>query len=136
MFTYFLFAAIDHLVLHPQSLRGQYSTKHSRDGDSGVQNLCYMDRLTSMSSESCKNIDDCRTLVGIIWSCIATLVACTWVSVHPNVPSPHHGTVVLILLRMRLMLLAIIAPEVIVIWALRQRMVAHDLSKSTRPNSC
>ncbi|KAF9457846.1 hypothetical protein BDZ94DRAFT_163299 [Collybia nuda] len=82
-----------------------------------------------VSSSRCQDIDDCRTLISIIWSCIATLVACTWVSVHPNVPSPHHGTTTLVLRRMRLMLLAIIAPEIIVLWALRQRMVARDLRK-------
>ncbi|KAF9457845.1 hypothetical protein BDZ94DRAFT_1174788, partial [Collybia nuda] len=70
-----------------------------------------------------------RTLAGIIWSCIATLVACTWVSVHPNVPGPGQGTVGLVLHRFKLMLLAIVAPEIIVLWALRQRMVARKLSK-------
>ncbi len=27
-----------------------------------------------------------RTLVGIIWSCILTVIICAWTSVHPNVP--------------------------------------------------
>lgn len=80
-------------------------------------------------TSSCKNIDYCRTLWSIIWSCLATLVACTWVSVHPNIPAPYNC--LLPLHRVRLMLLAIIAPEIIVLWALRQRMVARDLSKST-----
>ncbi|KAF9460305.1 hypothetical protein BDZ94DRAFT_1137939, partial [Collybia nuda] len=73
--------------------------------------------------------DDCRTITGIVWSCIATLVACTWVSVHPNVPDIYHGRMSLAFHRFKLMLLAIIAPEVIVLWALRQRMVARKVSR-------
>ncbi|KAF9457847.1 hypothetical protein BDZ94DRAFT_1272093, partial [Collybia nuda] len=78
---------------------------------------------------ACKDIDDYRTLWGIIWSCVATLLACTWVSVHPNVPDPEHGLVKLALHRLGLMLLSIIAPEIVVLWALRQRMVAQQLRK-------
>ncbi|KAF9462415.1 hypothetical protein BDZ94DRAFT_1194551 [Collybia nuda] len=85
---------------------------------------------TSFNSpnSSCKDIDDCRTLSGMILSCFATLIAATWVSVHPNIPAPHIGYLKLGLHRLKLMLLAIITPEVIVVWALRQRMVAHRLA--------
>jgi hypothetical protein len=84
-------------------------------------------QLSSFNS-SCKDIDDCRTLSTLILGCVATLVAATWVSVHPNIPAPNIGHIMLALHRLKLMLLAIIAPEVIAIWALRQRMVAHRLS--------
>ncbi|KAF9457843.1 hypothetical protein BDZ94DRAFT_1313790 [Collybia nuda] len=80
-------------------------------------------------ASSCQNINDCRTLWEIIWSCIATLIACTWVSVHPNVPDPDHGSWWLAFHRLNLMLLSIIAPEIVVLWALRQRMVASQLRK-------
>ncbi|KAF9463615.1 hypothetical protein BDZ94DRAFT_1258701 [Collybia nuda] len=80
-------------------------------------------------SSTCTDIGDCRTLSSIILSCLATLVACTWASVHPNVPKPLIGRRKLVFHRWRLMMLAVIAPEVIVVWALRQRMVASKLSE-------
>jgi hypothetical protein len=42
----------------------------------------------SSTSPSCKDIDNCRTLLGIIWSCITTVFLCTWVAIHPNIPEP------------------------------------------------
>lgn len=83
---------------------------------------------TESPTLSCKDIDDCRTLSGMLLSCLATLTAATWVSVHPNIPSPHIGYIMLALHRLKLMLLAIIAPEVVAVWALRQRMVARELA--------
>lgn len=78
---------------------------------------------------SCDNLYDCRALSSIVVSCLATLAACTWVSVHPNIPDASEGRLVLFLRRFKLMLLALVAPEVIVLWALRQRMVARQLKK-------
>lgn len=58
----------------------------------GVWPLEYMLlRSFENSSGSCQDIDDCRTISAIVWSCVATLVACTWASVHPNVPDPESG---------------------------------------------
>ncbi|KAF5375800.1 hypothetical protein D9757_011199 [Collybiopsis confluens] len=42
------------------------------------------------SSPSC-DPDSTRTALGILWSCLSVLFACTWVSVHPNVPGPNEG---------------------------------------------
>ncbi|PBK87657.1 hypothetical protein ARMGADRAFT_971663 [Armillaria gallica] len=73
-----------------------------------------------------------RTPWDIIWSCLATIFACTWLAVHPNVPSHdvrEKGRLFLGLHRVKHMLLAIICPEVVIVWALRQRLVASALSK-------
>ncbi|PBK82991.1 hypothetical protein ARMGADRAFT_1067962 [Armillaria gallica] len=73
-----------------------------------------------------------RTTWDIIWSCTATIFACTWLAVHPNVPSRHmreKGRLFLCLHRVKHMLLAIICPEVVIMWAFRQRLVASALSK-------
>jgi hypothetical protein len=43
----------------------------------------------SSTSSSCKDIDNCRTILGIVWSCISTILLCTWVSIHPNIPEPE-----------------------------------------------
>lgn len=108
-----------------QVLHQRLSVCNGGDGISWAKELA----AVAPVNEACKDIDGCRTLAGIVWSCIATLVACTWVSVHPNVPDPMDGTIKLALHRVKLMLLAIVAPEIIVIWALRQRMVAQKLGQ-------
>ncbi|KAK0436660.1 uncharacterized protein EV420DRAFT_235105 [Desarmillaria tabescens] len=70
-----------------------------------------------------------RTVWSILWSCTATIFACTWVSVHPNVPGPKliaHGWFVRGMQRLKLMLLAIFCPEAMIIWAFRQWFVARS----------
>jgi hypothetical protein len=42
----------------------------------------------SITSSSCQDMGHCRTLLGIIWSCVTTIFLCTWVSIHPNIPEP------------------------------------------------
>ncbi|KAF7369967.1 hypothetical protein MSAN_00626500 [Mycena sanguinolenta] len=80
-------------------------------------------------TDSCKDIDSCRTLFSILWGCLATIFACTWVSVHPNVPPPDQSWLQLCWRRLKMMLIAIIAPEIMVAFAARQRLGAHRLSK-------
>ncbi|KAJ6552224.1 hypothetical protein DFH09DRAFT_925333, partial [Mycena vulgaris] len=65
----------------------------------------------------------------IVLGCLTTIIACTWVSVHPNVPSPGQSWLALLWRRLRLMLVAIIAPELIVGFAARQFFVARRFSK-------
>lgn len=66
--------------------------------------------------------DNCqgRTVVEILWSCLATTFACTWVSVHPNVPFKGEGKWSLVRRRIFLMLFSILAPEFMVMWAFKQ----------------
>ncbi len=71
-------------------------------------------------------IDDRRTLSNIVWSCLATVFACTWLAVHPNVPGRiiTNRTIPFAIERMKIMVIAILAPEVIVAWAAEQFIVA------------
>ena len=62
-----------------------------------------------------------RTLFSIVWNCIMTINLCTWTSVHPNIPGPDEGWWEVTRRRVELMLWALIAPEIILIWAARQR---------------
>ncbi|KAJ6573005.1 hypothetical protein DFH09DRAFT_1079160 [Mycena vulgaris] len=64
----------------------------------------------------------------IIWGCLTTIFACTWVSVHPNVPPPDQDWLALRWRRLWMMLMAVIAPEVMVGFAARQLFVAWRLS--------
>ncbi|KAJ6533560.1 hypothetical protein B0H19DRAFT_1324296, partial [Mycena capillaripes] len=82
------------------------------------------------TAESCDDINSCRKLFDIIWGCLATIFAATWVSVHPNVPPPNQSWLALLGRRLRMMLVAIIAPELMVGFAARQFFTARWYSKS------
>ena len=72
---------------------------------------------------------DQRSIWDILWSCLATLLACSWVSVHPNIPSPDESRWRIFLRRLELIFWAIIGPETIITWALRQWLDARRLEK-------
>src|ERR1700741_4904037 len=78
----------------------------------------------------------CRSLWNIVWSCIVTIFACTWVAVHPNVPTParnaHRRWYSRPLRRTRIMLYALIGPEFVLMWAWRQRLVALRTSETLK----
>ena len=66
-----------------------------------------------------------RTLFGIIWSCISTIIICAWASVHPNVPPPNRWKARWN--RLRLMFWMIVAPELVLTWAVRQYFGAREI---------
>ncbi len=71
--------------------------------------------------------EDRRALWSIPWSCLVTIVACTWLSVHPNVPGrklTERGRVAIIFDRAKTMGIAVLGPEVIIAWAAEQVIVA------------
>ncbi|TFK34937.1 hypothetical protein BDQ12DRAFT_569009, partial [Crucibulum laeve] len=63
---------------------------------------------------------DQRTVWDIIWSCLATTFLCTWVTVHPNVPAPDEEWWWIAWTRLKLMFWALVAPELIFLWALQR----------------
>ncbi|KAK0209960.1 hypothetical protein DFS33DRAFT_1289497 [Desarmillaria ectypa] len=74
--------------------------------------------------------EDRRTLWNIVWSCLATIFACTWLAVHPNVPGRNittKGAIPGVVERAKIMAIAILAPEAIVSWAAEQFIVAWEL---------
>ena len=96
--------------------------------------------LTSILEESSSNSTviitptcicpaDQRTIWDILWSCLATIIACSWVSVHPNIPSPNESSWRIFLRRLELMFWAVFGPEMIITWALRQWSGARALEK-------
>ncbi|KAK0451369.1 uncharacterized protein EV420DRAFT_714089 [Desarmillaria tabescens] len=80
-----------------------------------------------------------RTKLSIIWSCLATIFASTWLAAHPNVPGRKltkegslwrifdRRAIMCSLERLKLMLIAILAPEATVGWAIRQFLVARKV---------
>ncbi|KIM22956.1 hypothetical protein M408DRAFT_49037, partial [Serendipita vermifera MAFF 305830] len=83
-----------------------------------------------------------RTLTNIVWSCLSTIFLCTWVAVHPNVHfraekqdrcwfgkwlwDPLHE---LLTYKLPLFLWALLVPEYILAWAVRQYLQAGVISE-------
>ncbi|KAF4616601.1 hypothetical protein D9613_008288 [Agrocybe pediades] len=61
-----------------------------------------------------------RQRIEIIWTCVSTILAASWVSVHPNIPDAQESKIKKTLRRIELMIWAILTPELIILWALRQ----------------
>ena len=77
----------------------------------------------------CSDIHNCRTIWNIIWSCAVTIFGCTWVAVHPNIPNGEGKWFMAGFRRLKLMVMAVIAPEMVILWALRQWLAACKLAK-------
>ena len=75
----------------------------------------------------CPTID--RSIWDILWSCLATIFACSWVSIHPNIPGPNESWWRIFLRRLELMFWAVVGPEMIICWAFRQWLGARKLKK-------
>ena len=84
---------------------------------------------TAIITPTCICPADQRTIWDILWSCLATIIACSWVSVHPNIPGPNESSRRIFLRRLELMFWAVFGPEMIITWALRQWLGAHHLEK-------
>jgi hypothetical protein len=88
-------------------------------------------RAQSIPSLPCpSSCHDSRTIWSIVWSSLVTLFACIWVAVHPNVPAFTDGTLAKVKQRAKLLLTAIIAPEFIIMFAMRQWVCARIVMQS------
>ena len=66
-----------------------------------------------------------RTLFDIVSNCVSTIIICAWVSVHPNVPPSGYWKG--LWGRVQTMFWTIIAPELILAWAVRQWYGAWEI---------
>ena len=85
--------------------------------------------LLSTSALACICPADQRSIWDVLWSCLATIFACSWVSVHPNIPGPKESWWRIFLRRLEIMFWAVVGPELIISWALRQWLGARRLEK-------
>ena len=90
--------------------------------------------LLSSKSTCCTDLTHCRTVWNIIWSCLTTIFSCTWVAIHPNIPCPRKQNPVVSFAEHRLPLFvcALLVPEYILAWAIRQFWSARKLAKNDR----
>ncbi|KAG1840874.1 hypothetical protein C8R48DRAFT_679441 [Suillus tomentosus] len=70
-----------------------------------------------------------RTLWNIVSSCVLTLFACIYSAIHPNIPSPKDSPVLILWRRLGIMIMALIVPELIVTWAMRQWISARHVTR-------
>ena len=91
-------------------------------------NFARQTTIDSLLSRDCV-CPDVRSVWDIVWSCLVTIFACSWVSVHPNITGKNGPWRKKYLHRLELMAWAIIAPELLLNWAMRQWLGARRLAK-------
>jgi len=75
---------------------------------------------------------DDRTVWSIVWSCFATLFACSWVAVHPNVPRATDSEALVLGRRLATMGCMLLAPELVICWAAKQHFSAKEIAVKHR----
>ena len=97
----------------------------------------------SLAGNRCNDLTHCRTIWNIVRSCLVTIFSCTWVAVHPNVPCPKKreanswiqrciGNPLLSFAehRLPLFICALLVPEYVLAWSIRQFLRAREINKS------
>ena len=84
----------------------------------------FIDRADTRDSPNPASVIQ-RTLFGIVWSCLSTIIICAWTAVHPNVPPPNQWKARWN--RLGIMFWMIIAPELVLAWAVRQFFAAREI---------
>ncbi|KAF9266832.1 hypothetical protein L218DRAFT_857433, partial [Marasmius fiardii PR-910] len=93
--------------------------------------LTILETRLSQRNEHSTDIRHCRSLTNIILTCLSVIVICTWTSVHPNVPSvPRSSHWAFVYWDdFKITLVSLVAPELILLWAIRQRKAAGKILK-------
>ncbi|KAF8659476.1 hypothetical protein AX16_001843 [Volvariella volvacea WC 439] len=73
-----------------------------------------------------------RTIFDILYSCLGVIFLCTYISIHHNIPDQNDSSGRKMWLKVRTMLYAMLAPEVVIMWALRQRIMAGKIAGRQR----
>lgn len=73
-----------------------------------------------------------RSLWNIVQSCLATIFACTWIAVHPNIPAPKDGEGRVVARRLAIMGYMLLAPEIVIMWTARQYLASSEISQRHR----
>lgn len=83
-----------------------------------------------------------RTIWDITLSCVVTVLTCSWLAIHPNTSYPIdkqqlntwkkylYATRVLLYERLSIIALLLIFPEFVLAWAIKQYLVARNMSKA------
>ena len=102
----------------------------------------------SLAVNHCTDLSHCRSIWNIVWSCLVTIFSCTWVAIHPNVPSPKkreaNGWIEICIWnpllsfaehRLPLFVCALLVPEYVLAWAIRQFLSARKIANQDKSES-
>ena len=84
--------------------------------------------LTAESSPLALDTSSKRSLAGIVSGCLVTTFLCAWVAVHPNIPPDGECGWKAVWRRTKLMFWTLLAPELILAWAVNQRHAAQEIA--------
>ncbi|KAF8331768.1 uncharacterized protein EI90DRAFT_3057267 [Cantharellus anzutake] len=79
-------------------------------------------------SDDCNDLRKCRTMWGIVYSCLLTIFACIWTVVHPDLPRRGGGS----WSRVGLMMISLVSPEAILAFACHQSLLSWRISKKCK----
>lgn len=74
--------------------------------------------------------DGSRTVLSISWSCLSTIAACIYGSTHPNIPEHNASWWGAIQSKLVVAFYTLLAPELVIWWAMRQYLGARAIAKS------
>lgn len=109
--TLYCFPVNSHQAL-AQDVQNSLTQMHTRD--------------TSTVTKVCDHV---WTTYAIVWSCAFTLFACVWSAVHPNLSDPRDGGWRVLKRHITTALYTLIVPELMTLWALRQRIAAQNIAE-------
>ncbi|KAF8642785.1 hypothetical protein AX16_009418 [Volvariella volvacea WC 439] len=73
-----------------------------------------------------------RTIFDILYSCIGVILLCTYISIHHNIPDQNDSWAKVTWLKLRTTLYALIAPEIVIMWAIRQWIMARRIARENQ----
>jgi hypothetical protein len=65
----------------------------------------------------------------LLWSCLATILICTWNAVHPNLPGKGESERAILWRKVKYMAAAVVVPEFIALIAWSELRAVRDLRK-------
>ncbi|KAF8649021.1 hypothetical protein AX16_006063 [Volvariella volvacea WC 439] len=72
----------------------------------------------------------------LIWNCLGTIFVCTYVAIHPNLPDRNASKREKMWQKVKTSFSALLAPELVIMWAMRQRFVASRIVKQHKGQVC
>ncbi|KAF8643507.1 hypothetical protein AX16_008999 [Volvariella volvacea WC 439] len=70
-----------------------------------------------------------RSLAELLYNCLGTIAICTYISIHPNMPDRCDSFSKKMLLKFQTTIYALLAPEVVIVWAMKQNIVASRIAE-------
>ncbi|KAF8649023.1 hypothetical protein AX16_006065 [Volvariella volvacea WC 439] len=86
------------------------------------------------ASECIRDPSKTRSTSELVWNCLGTIFVCTYVAIHPNMPNQSASKREKVWQKVKICLYALLAPEAIIMLAMRQRFSAAKIAQQYRGN--